>query len=140
MTASVLYTGSLRCQATHLQSGSIIETDAPTDNRGKGERFSPTDLLCVSLATCIITTMGIKAADMGIDLSGSDSEIKKHMLSEPRRVGKIEIRLRMVTQKKIEEKDKMILQKTGDACPVTKSLHPDMDVKIEYDWNKQHHA
>ncbi len=74
MTASVIYKGSLRCEAKHIQSGSILETDAPTDNKGKGERFSPTDLLCVSLATCIVTTMGIKATDMQVDLSETKME------------------------------------------------------------------
>ena len=134
MTASVIYKGSLRCEATHLQSGCMIETDAPTDNRGKGERFSPTDLLCVSLATCIVTTMGIKASDMEIDLTGSQLEVKKHMLAEPRRVGKIEVNLRLKTGAEISEKDRLILQRTGDNCPVTKSLHPDMEMKIEYVW------
>jgi putative redox protein len=95
-TASVIYQGQLRCQATHNQSGSIMETDAPTDNRGKGERFSPTDLLCVSLGTCIITTMGIKATDMEIDLTGATLQIQKHMYADPRRVGKIEITLDFV--------------------------------------------
>ena len=104
MTASVIYTGSLRCEAKHLQSGSTIETDAPTDNRGKGERFSPTDLLCVSLATCIVTTMGIKAGDMGIDLTGTKLEVTKHMLPEPRRVGKVEVTLHMPASLSIDEK------------------------------------
>ncbi|MEJ7610440.1 MAG: OsmC family protein [Ferruginibacter sp.] len=134
MTASVIYKGNLRCEATHLQSNSIIETDAPTDNRGKGERFSPTDLLCVSLATCITTTMGIKATDMGIDITGTISSVTKHMLSEPRRVGKIEVHLQFPDGLKIDEKDKMILQRTGDNCPVTKSLHPDTEVNIVYEW------
>ena len=134
MTANVIYKGTLRCQATHLQSGSIIETDAPTDNRGKGERFSPTDLLCVSLATCIITTMGIKASDMDIDLTNTMVDITKHMLAEPRRVGKIEVNLRFEKTLILEEKDKTILERMGNNCPVTKSLHPDMEVIIKYNW------
>ena len=69
MTASIIYTGNLRCQAEHIQSETLIETDAPTDNRGKGEKFSPTDLLCVSLGTCMLTTMGIKASDMNVDIN-----------------------------------------------------------------------
>ncbi len=77
MTASITYQGNLRCEAVHLQSSSTIETDAPTDNRGKGERFSPTDLLCVSLATCMLTTMGIKAADMNVDLTNSKADVHK---------------------------------------------------------------
>ena len=134
MTASVIYKGSLRCEAIHLQSDSIIETDAPRDNRGQGERFSPTDLLCVSLATCIVTTMGIKAGDMGIDLTDTKIEVTKHMLTEPRSVGKIEVTLHLPSLPSLEENDKKILQRTGDTCPVTKSLHPDVEVIIKYVW------
>jgi putative redox protein len=128
MTATVIYKGSLRCEATHLQSGSIIETDAPTDNKGKGERFSPTDLLCISLATCIVTTMGIKAADMDIDLSETKMEVTKHMISDPRRVGKIEITLNFPSTLNLDEKQRIILQRSGDNCPVKKSLHSDVEI------------
>ena len=134
MTAKIIYKGTLRCEVTHLQSGSIIETDAPTDNRGKGERFSPTDLLCVSLGTCIVTTIGIKGEDMGLDLTNTAVEITKHMLSEPRRVGKIEIKLFFEKSLMLQEKDKIILERTGNNCPVAKSLHPDMEVNVEYNW------
>ena len=91
MTASIVYTGNLRCEAEHIQSKTTIETDAPTDNRGKGEKFSPTDLLCVSLATCMLTTMAIKAGDLQVDITNSKADVTKHMLSDPRRVGKIEV-------------------------------------------------
>lgn len=134
MTAKIIYKGTLRCEVTHLQSGSIIETDAPTDNRGKGERFSPTDLLCVSLGTCIVTTIGIKGEDMGLDLTNTAVEITKHMLSEPRRVGKIEVKLFFEKSLMLQEKDKIILERTGNNCPVAKSLHPDMEVNVEYNW------
>ena len=134
MTANIIYKGTLRCEAKHLQSGSIIETDAPTDNRGKGERFSPTDLLCVSLATCITTTMGIKADDMKINLTDTTVEVTKHMLSDPRRVAKIEVKLNMPSTLQLDEKDKIILERVGNNCPVTKSLHPDLEVNIEYNW------
>jgi uncharacterized OsmC-like protein len=134
MTASVIYKGDLRCECVHLQSGTITETDAPTDNRGKGERFSPTDTVCVALATCIITTMGIRATDMKIDLAGTSINVTKHMLGEPRRIGKIEVTLN-IPPIAIEEKDKMILQKIGDNCPVIKSLHPDLQVVVAYIWN-----
>ena len=133
MTASIIYKGNLRCECTHLQSGSSIETDAPTDNRGKGERFSPTDMLCVSLATCMITTMGIRCEDMQVDISGSRLEVTKHMLSEPRRIGKIEIKLHL-QGKNISEKDRAVLEKIGDNCPVMKSLHPDLTVETVYVW------
>ena len=133
MTASILYEGHLRCTCTHLQSGSIIETDAPTDNKGKGERFSPTDMLCVSLATCIITTMGIKAESMDIDISGTKVDVTKHMISDPRRIGKIEITLHLPSAD-LKENDCFILQKIGDNCPVMKSIHPDVTVVSEYVW------
>jgi len=133
MTASVIYKGDLRCECTHMQSGTVTETDAPTDNRGKGERFSPTDTVCVALATCIITTMGIRAADMQIDLSGTRINVTKHMLAEPRRIGRIEVTLHM-TPIELDEKDKSILEKIGDNCPVIKSLHPDLLVVTKYVW------
>ncbi|MEO6669598.1 MAG: OsmC family protein [Ferruginibacter sp.] len=132
MTASVVYKGDLRCECTHLQSGTVTETDAPTDNRGKGERFSPTDTLCVSLATCMITTMGIRAGDMKIDLSGTTIDVTKHMLSDPRRVGKIEVILHLPNLP--EEKDRLLLQKIGDGCPVMRSIHPDLQVVAVYRW------
>src|SRR6187399_876933 len=134
MTASVIYKGDLRCECTHLQSGTITETDAPTDNRGKGERFSPTDTICVALATCIITTMGIKAADMKIDLAGTHINVTKHMLADPRRIGKIEVTLQM-SPKELAEKERTILEKIGDNCPVIKSLHPDLQVVTIYIWS-----
>lgn len=134
MTASIIYKGDLRCEATHLQSGSITETDAPTDNRGKGERFSPTDLLCVSLGTCIITTMGIKASDMGIDLKDTKMEVTKHMLPDPRRVGGIDVIIHLPTGLNLEEKDRLILERTGDNCPVQKSISSAMEVNIKYNW------
>lgn len=134
MTASIVYKGHLRCECTHLQSGTIIETDAPTDNRGKGERFSPTDTLCVALATCVVTTMALKANDMEIDLAGTSIAVTKHMLSDPRRIGKIDVILTLPAGLQLDEKDRTVLQRIGDNCPVAKSLHPDLDVNIEYHW------
>ena len=113
MTASIIYKGDLRCECTHLQSGTVMETDAPTDNRGKGERFSPTDTVCVALGTCIITTIGIRAIDMGIELKGTTLNVTKHMLSEPRRIGKIEIVLN-IPKIEIGEKDKKVLELIGE--------------------------
>lgn len=135
MTASVIYKGDLRCECTHIQSGTVIETDAPTDNRGKGERFSPTDSLCVALATCIVTTMALKANEMNINLAGTAIDVTKHMLSDPRRIGKIDVILRFPVILNLDEKNKIILKRVGDNCPVAKSLHPDMMVNIEYHWN-----
>ena len=134
MTASVVYEGHLRCKATHLQSGTSIETDAPTDNRGKGERFSPTDMVCVALGTCAITTMGIKAQDMGIELAGTTIDIQKHMVSDPRRIGKIDVILRFPQTLNLSEKDRVILEGVGNNCPVFKSLSPDVNMNLVYEW------
>jgi len=132
MTASIIYKGNLRCEAEHLQSKSKIETDAPTDNRGKGERFSPTDLLCVSLATCMLTTMGIKAADMNVDIANAKAHVTKHMASDPRRVAKIEVSVSLPLN--VSEKDRIILERTGNNCPVAKSVHPDIRLDLTYNW------
>ena len=134
MMAKLVYEGDLRCSVTHIKSNTILETDAPTDNRGKGEKFSPTDLLCVSLASCMITTMGIKATDMGIDLKGAKAEITKHMFAEPRRVGKIEVHLQLPGSG-IDEKNRTILERVGDNCPVAKSIHPDIEFIATYTWH-----
>ncbi len=134
MTATVVYKGNLRCECTHLQSGTVMETDAPTDNRGKGERFSPTDTVCVALATCAITTMAMKAGDMGIELAGTSIAVTKHMLSDPRRIGKIEVILSFDAGLQLDEKDRQILERTGNNCPVIKSLHPDLEVNMTYQW------
>ncbi len=134
MTASIIYKGDLRCECTHVQSGTIIETDAPTDNRGKGERFSPTDTVCVALGTCIITTIGIRASDMQLNLVNTRITVTKFMLSEPRRIGKIAVLIQFPELPDLPEKDKLILQKIGDNCPVMKSLHPDIIVEVDYQW------
>lgn len=134
MTAKIEYKGNLRCECTHLQSGTVIETDAPTDNRGKGERFSPTDTVCVALATCIVTTMALKANDMSINLAGTIANVTKHMIPEPRRIGKIDILLNFPGHLNLETKDKTILERVGNNCPVAKSLHPDLEVNIVYNW------
>jgi uncharacterized OsmC-like protein len=133
MTASIIYEGNLRCSATHLQSGTVIETDAPTDNRGRGEKFSPTDALCVSLATCLITTMALKARDMNIELKDTKIDVLKHMLKDPRRVGQIDVTLHL-PQLQLKDDERSILEATGNNCPVAKSLHPDLKTNIQYNW------
>jgi uncharacterized OsmC-like protein len=137
MTSTVVYNGDLRTTCTHLKSGSDFETDAPTDNNGKGERFSPTDLLATSLATCMLTVMGIKARTMGFDLIDVKVEVLKLMKSEPRRVGGIELTFHIPENlKNIDEKTKSILRHTGDTCPVMKSLHPDIEIKTDWaEWS-----
>ena len=132
MTATIQYEGNLRCNAIHLQSGSSIETDAPTDNKGKGERFSPTDLVCTALATCMITTMAIKVDGMGIELKGTTVSVKKYMLSEPRRIGKIDVLVTYPASLQLEEQQWELLKKIGDNCPVMKSIHPDIEVNAVY--------
>jgi uncharacterized OsmC-like protein len=132
MTANIIYQGSLRCAATHLQSGTVIETDAPTDNRGKGERFSPTDLVCVALATCIVTTIAMKAMDMEINIDNSTVSVTKHMKSDPRRIGKIDVKIDFKAV--VDEKTKTILERVGHTCPVHRSLHPDVEMNIVYNW------
>jgi uncharacterized OsmC-like protein len=132
-TASIIYQGDLRCECTHLQSGSVIQTDAPTDNHGKGERFSPTDTVCIALGTCVITTMGIRAADMKVKLEGTKIDVTKIMVSNPRRIGSIHIVL-FIPGIGINVEDRKILELIGDNCPVKKSLHPDLEVIIQYNW------
>ena len=132
MTASIIYKGNLRCEAEHFQSKSTIQTDAPTDNRGKGERFSPTDLLCVSLATCMLTTMGIKANDLDVDISESKADVTKHMAADPRRGSAIEVSVTLPS--KTGEKERLILEKSGNNCPVAKSIHPDIKLNLNYHW------
>lgn len=132
MTATIQYEGNLRCNAQHLQSGTTIETDAPTDNRGKGERFSPTDLICTALATCMATTMALKAVDMNIELKGLTVQVQKYMESNPRRISKIDVKVTFPHSLELEEKDKTLLQRIGDNCPVVKSLHPELLLNITY--------
>ena len=132
MTASITYEGNLRCNATHLQSGSSIETDAPTDNQGKGERFSPTDLVCTALGTCMITTMAIKIAGTGIELKGTTINVKKYMLSDPRRIGKIDVEVLYPESLVLDDGKWALLKSIGDNCPVMKSIHPDIEVNTVY--------
>jgi putative redox protein len=133
-TAKITYTADLHCSATHLQSGTIITTDAPTDNQGKGEAFSPTDLLAVSLATCMITTMGIVANRDNIPLNAAEIDLTKVMATEgPRRVSKIEVYM-SIPAAGISDADRQKLINTANACPVSKSLHPDVEVDLRITW------
>ncbi len=133
MTSTVVYNGELRTTCTHLKSGSDFETDAPVDNHGKGERFSPTDLMATSLATCMITVMGIKADTMGCDLTDVKIEVLKIMKTDPRRVSIIELTFHFPDAlKDVDEKTKAILKNTADTCPVMKSIHPDIEVKMDW--------
>jgi putative redox protein len=133
MTSSVVYNGDLRTTCTHLASSSSFETDAPTDNNGKGERFSPTDLMATSLATCMVTVMGIKARTMGFDLNGVKVDVEKIMKAEPRRVGGINLFFHIPDQlQDLDEKSRQILKHTAHTCPVQQSIHPDIEVNIDW--------
>lgn len=133
MTATVTYEANLRTTCLHLQSGSSFETDAPSDNKGQGARFSPTDLIATGLGACLITTMGIKAESMDIKLDGAKVEVTKVMMSEPRRIGKIIIVVTMPALN-LDDHTKEILEKVGRTCPVERSLHPDMELDISFTW------
>ena len=133
MTSTVVYNGGLRTTCTHLRSDSYFETDAPVDNNGKGERFSPTDLMATSLATCMITVMGIKARTLGFDLNDIKIEVEKIMKPDPRRVAGINLTFYFPKNlEKIDEKNKTILKHTGNTCPVMQSIHPDIEVKVDW--------
>ncbi|MES1220457.1 MAG: OsmC family protein [Bacteroidota bacterium] len=133
MTSTVVYNGDLRTTLTHLKSGDNFETDAPVDNNGKGERFSPTDLLATSLGTCMITVMGIKARTMGFDLNDVKIEVLKIMKADPRRVSGINLTFHIPENLVlVDEKSKVILKNTGETCPVMKSIHPDIEVNIDW--------
>jgi putative redox protein len=131
-TSKVTYLGNLRTECEHLKSGNTYITDAPIDNNGKGEAFSPTDTVATGLANCMLTVMGIKAAQMGVSLDGSVAMVTKSMASNPRRISKIEIDLQMPTN--VSTKDRRILENTGNTCPVHHSLHPDIEKVIDYNW------
>lgn len=132
MTSEVTYLGQLRTSSIHLQSGSEIISDAPTDNNGKGEAFSPTDTVANALASCMFTLMGIKATALNLELTGSKASVTKIMGTEPRRISEIHINFSMNAQ--VDEKNKTILEKTAMTCPVFYSLHPDIKKEISFNW------
>jgi putative redox protein len=134
MTSSIIYSGQLRTSATHLQSQSLIETDAPTDNHGKGERFSPTDIVATALGSCMLTIMGIKANDLNINLEGVRIDIQKHMKADPRRIGGVDVIFHFPDHLQLSDKEKTILQNAALACPVAKSLHPEIEQKVSFNW------
>ena len=140
MTSTVIYAGELRTVATHLQSGSEIETDAPVDNQGKGERFSPTDLVATALAACMATTLGIKARDMPLDIRGMKISVQKIMKPDPRRIAGINVNFDFPDTLQPDDKQKAILERTAHTCPVIYSLHPDIEVNVVFNWNIATHA
>ena len=135
MTSTVVYKGNLRTELTHLLSGSIIENDAPIDNNGKGEKFSPTDLLATSLGSCMITTMAIRAADMNLNFIGTSIEIIKIMsIDAPRRIVEIKANFNFTDQFVATDNQKEQLIRIARSCPVEKSLHPDIKLDIVFNW------
>lgn len=131
-TSIVRYDGNLRTTCVHLKSNSEFITDAPLDNNGKGEAFSPTDTVATGLASCMLTVMGIKARDMKLDMLNASAEVTKHMAADPRRISKIEVRLNMPFD--FDDKAKKILEKTANNCPVHHSLHPDIEKEVVFYW------
>ena len=134
-TIKTVYQGNLRTEATHLQSGTAILTDAPTDNNGKGEAFSPTDLVASALGSCMMTIMGMVAQRNDIDLQNSEMQITKVMSAEaPRRIARIEINCRMHTKSALSDDNKTKLIRAAHTCPVALSLHPDIEQGVGFEW------
>lgn len=133
-TSLVKYLGELRTEATHLQSGVVIHTDAPKDNHGKGEAFSPTDLTATSLASCMISIMGIVAMKEGFtNVDGATGEVTKVMYADPRRIGEIHVKITF-PKKSYTDKEKRMYEHAAHTCPVAKSLHPDIKQVVEFIW------
>ncbi|WP_036155826.1 OsmC family protein [Maribacter forsetii] len=133
MTSKVTYNGELRTECVHLQSNDSFVTDAPVDNNGLGQAFSPTDTVATGLASCMLTMMGIKANGLEVDLKGTTASVTKHMAASPRRISKIEVEVYL--PKEISDKNRKILVHTANTCPVHYSLHPDIEKVITYNWD-----
>jgi putative redox protein len=132
-TSELVYQGELRTLATHVYSGTQLFTDAPLDNQGKAQSFSPTDLVAVALATCVITTIAILLKQEQLVLKGSKLAVRKIMVSNPRRIGAIELDIEITdTQLSIEKKKR--LETIAHSCPVAKSLHPDIEQRITFSY------
>jgi len=129
-TSTIVYKNNLRTEAIHTASGQVILTDAPIDNNGKGEAFSPTDLIATALASCMITIIAIAAEKNSIDVSKTSANVIKIMGSNPRTISDIVVEVKM--SKKLPQKDRVRLEKAALACPVHKSLHPDMKKEITF--------
>lgn len=133
VSIDIVYEGQLHCQATHGPSGQTLTTDAPVDNKGRGESFSPTDLLATALASCMATIMGIQADTLGIDISGMKIQVEKIMATDsPRRIAKLPVRIEMPIAH--DEKTAIVMQRAAAHCPVHHSIHPDIEVPVEFTW------
>ncbi|HOD11412.1 MAG TPA: OsmC family protein [Flavobacterium sp.] len=131
-TSKITYQGELRTKCIHLQSGTEILTDAPTDNHGKGEAFSPTDLVATALGSCMVSIMAIKTRDLDLELKDSTLEVTKIMQAEPRKIAKIVVVLNMSIE--TSDKNKTILERAAMTCPVLLSLHPDIEKEVTFNW------
>ena len=134
MTSTVIYAGDQRTVCSHLRSGTQIETDAPIDNKGRGERFSPSDLVATALASCMLTIMGMRAGEMQVELNGVKVEVEKLMKTDPRRIGGINLTFHFPAELTLTERQQTILQKAADTCPVIYSINPDIEVHVNYNW------
>jgi putative redox protein len=134
ITSTVIYNGNLRTTATHELSQTSIETDAPLDNNGLGQKFSPTDLVATALASCMITIMGIKSKDLELDLTGTEVKVEKIMASNPRRIGAVHISFLFPPKLQFTDKQKTILERAAATCPVLESLSNSVEKKVTYNW------
>ncbi len=129
----IVYEGRLRTRSRHVPSDSCIETDAPLDNHGKGERFSPTDLVASALGSCMLTVMGIRAQREGWCIDGTRARVVKHMVAEPtRRIGRLEVSLDLPAG--VPEQARPVLEAVARGCPVRESIHPDIDLELRLSW------
>ena len=135
MTSSIIYEGNLRTVCTHERSGSVVETDAPVDNNGKGERFSPTDLVATALGTCMMTIMGMRARELKVDLRGARIDIEKIMKADPRRIGGVNLTFHFPHSLSVDEDQRAVLEHAAHTCPVMYSINPDIEVKVVFHWN-----
>ncbi|ASZ14912.1 OsmC family protein [Chitinophaga pendula] len=133
-TAEIVYNGQLRTTATHVKSQTTIETDAPVDNNGKGERFSPTDLVAAALGTCMVTIMGITANQHKWQLEGTKVGVLKLMGTDPRRITQLKVVIDFPTGHNLGEKERKILETAALNCPVAKSIHPDIIQDVTFNW------
>jgi putative redox protein len=133
-TIRTIYQGDLRTRAKHLQSGNELITDAPTDNQGRGEAFSPTDLLATALGSCMLTIIGIAANTHGFNIDGTEVKITKIMASNPRRVAEVVVEFFFSKKQSYSAKEKLIIEKAALECPVAKSVHPDLKQKVSFNY------
>jgi uncharacterized OsmC-like protein len=132
MTSKVIYKGDLRTECEHIQSNNKFITDAPVDNNGKGEAFSPTDTVATALASCMLTIMGIKAIEHDLDIKGTFAEVTKHMEANPRRISKIDVLVNVKGE--LTDRDKSLLENSARTCPVIHSIHPDIIKNITFSY------